>query len=473
MRSPQLLRLDVRHLIVPIALLLPSCFLIPSKDTECSDKRACQAGYSCDRVTAMCVKDAEPDMSVVDDLSEPPDLSEADLVPPPDFLPPPDISPVCTTDAPCATGLACLKDADPLKNRCAPCTTDAQCESGVCDLNTTATFNGGSVRGYCPRKAEVVYVDNDMAKCTGGDGTDAKPLCTLQAGVDALGAAKKWVKVAASATAYAKITVAGKTGTIYGPATAMGTIPGAQIGGTAGMDTVALSGTSDLSIFGMDISGGARGVVCSGNATTKLALRRSVVRSATGVGVDVTGCAVEIDRALIRENQGGGALITSAAAMSMTNNLIVTNGAVGYTGQAIRFVTSVPAGALFRFNTVADNINQAGNRGGIACPVGSNFEIRDSIVSGNRIFNSSQFAGDCALVKTAVGLGDMTIGNVNNSVNPVFAADYKLNNVADNDTCCVDKGSNTASTTLPVDYFGNTRPDCTMNKCDIGAHELK
>ena len=52
-----------------------------------------------------------------------------------------------------------------------------------------------------------------MALCTGGDGTEpTKALCLLQAGVDLLGATKKWVRVAPSATAYARITVARKIG---------------------------------------------------------------------------------------------------------------------------------------------------------------------------------------------------------------------------------------------------------------------
>src|SRR5262249_26040057 len=152
---------------------------------------------------------------------------------------------------------------------------------------------------------------------------------------------------------------------------------------------------------------------------------------------------------------------------TITNNLFVLNGKVTGMVAAVRFTGTVAG--LFRFNTVADNGAMGGTRGGVDCGA-NNQEIRDSIVFGNRAFNNTQFGGNFVLVKTAVGTADTTTGGLT-TTNPDFETDYKLKDAAAG--CCVDKASTNASTTLPFDYFGNTRPDCMGGKCDVGAHELK
>lgn len=59
---------------------------------------------------------------------------------------------------------------------CSKCTEHSQCPDTACDMKLGTCFPGDS----------VIYVENTAAVCAGGNGTDAKPFCSLFAAVNAL-----------------------------------------------------------------------------------------------------------------------------------------------------------------------------------------------------------------------------------------------------------------------------------------------
>jgi hypothetical protein len=324
--------------------------------------------------------------------------------------------------------------------------------------------------GSCVGGGEAALVDNGgaaVAACVTGrptrDGASgATAYCDVQ---EAIGGAKAYVAVKASAQAYGAVNIA-RSVTVVGPGPmtpAAPTTPTAKINGGASPG-ITVGGTATVILDGLDVTApiAGDGILCSnGLSGTSLAIRRSSVRGAMGFGVRSDTCNLLVDGNYIGPLNSGGGMRLASTTYILTNNMIFNSNA-GSVGVRI---DDSPAGSVFAFNTVANNGGGApGTAGGINCNVPA--VIQSSIVALNSLSaatGGSQFAGSCMLTDV------VTSG-------PVFvsATDFHLKtsdpaSESANRACCIDK--------LPAPTRPNADHDLDFTRrpkgaaADIGAHE--
>jgi hypothetical protein len=353
----------------------------------------------------------------------------------------------CVSEVDCgaSAGLACVA------NRCLPCGMHDVCESKVCDVYEK---NGKGSAGRCLQPGEVVYVDNKNGSCAGAHaGSLADPACSIADGLGKLVAGKTSIRVFASTKDYGQVSVS-RSVALYGPA---------KLGNDANKDAVTVSGTAKVTLDGFEITTGKVGVSCSGTSATQLALRRSQVLLSTGTGISSAGCALSLDRMMLRGNKDG-ALALAGTSYAITNSFIIANSSPA--NAAIRINNS--STGTFQFNTVAGNVSSVA--AGISCGQLAR-DIENSIFANNTAVSSSQLFGSCTLKDTVVGMGDSAPGGITKDpefVNPAPAvSDYHLKDTAKNADCCINKAHSIPAVT--VDYDGKTRGMMQ----DIGAHEVR
>ncbi|MCS6913085.1 MAG: right-handed parallel beta-helix repeat-containing protein [Myxococcales bacterium] len=376
----------------------------------------------------------------------------------------------CDTVADCRDdGSVCAPN-----NQCMlmPCATHKDCRSGVCDPYQMVLGEPGR----CVPQSELIYVDNRDGPCTSGDGSSPQgALCTLDEGVRKAVMMKRALRVVGREASYGplKLETDGSRFTgqlvIYGPAgtpALEGERSQARLGGNPnvpGVDLVA-GGGAQLTLDGLAVHGAERGAWCEvgGGQSALLTLRRLVIRDASFVGVEVSGCQLVMDRVMITGSRGGGLRLLSSN-YSITNSILFKNRSG--TNSTV-FIDNNSQG-VFRFNTVVHNeVSEGGGRfSGISC--GNSQLIEDTIVVGNR-GSPSQLSG-CRLARTVVGR--MEPGDLEGAIkeDPSFEdpsrGDFQLKPDA---SCCIDRAM--ADPRVRTDYFGTRRPQ--RGGYDIGAHEL-
>lgn len=357
----------------------------------------------------------------------------------------------CVTEDDCgaSSGLACVG------NRCVPCNgMHDVCESKVCDVYEK---NGKGSPSRCLKggvTGEVVYVDNKNGSCAGAHaGSLADPACSIADGLTKLVAGKTSMRVFASTKDYGQVSIS-RNVALYGPA---------KLGNDANKDAVLVSGAAKVILDGFEITTGKLGVSCSGTSATQLFLRRSQVMLSASAGVSSAGCALSLDRVMLRGNKDG-ALALAGGTYEITNSFIIANSSPA--NAAIRITNSTTG--KFQFNTVAGNTSSVA--AGISCGQVAR-DIENSIFANNTAVSGSQLFGTCALKDTVVGMGDNASGGVAKDpefVNPAPAvSNYHLLDTVKSAECCINKAHSIPAVT--VDYDGKTRGMMQ----DIGAHEVR
>ena len=322
----------------------------------------------------------------------------------------------------------------------------ADCASGICG-------DGGT----CVSPADVVFVNNDTSKCTGGDGSLDKPFCTLAMGL-ATGKAK--VKLAGSATAYAAVTfnIVGGNVEIIGPG--RNTSPAATINGV-----VVQKGS--LTLSGLSVNASTTNAIqCDAGATVKVqdalvsstvTMGRALIADLNCVRVNVERSKLSATRTAIYLNDGGTQSVTR---YRIVNNAIVNTG-LATSDYAV--ILGDGSTGFFGFNSVIKN------GGGVQCN-STGQRVVSSVVVQNTL--TDQLTSKCLRLNNVLMASQVDLSSV---------SDPLLLDTANNATNVIDKAGtqsdiNAALTPLgepPVttDYFGKTR--FAGAGADIGYHELK
>ena len=332
---------------------------------------------------------------------------------------------------------------------CRACRIDSQnadCASGICG-------DGGK----CVSPTDVVFVNNDMSKCTGGDGSLDKPFCTLALG---LAAGKAKIKLAGSAAAYATVTFnnAGGNVEIIGPG--RNTSPAATINGV-----VAQKGT--LTLSGLSVNASTTNAIpCDAGATVKIqdAIVSSAVTMGRAVFADLNCVRVNVERSKLSATRNA-IFLNDGGTQSVTRYRIVNNAIVntGLAGSDYAVFLGDGSAGYFGFNSVVKN------GGGVQC--NSNAQtVSSSIVVQNTL--AEQISSKCLRLNNILMASQVDLSSV---------SDPLLLDTANNATNVIDKGGtqndiNNVLNTLgeaPVttDYFGKAR--FAGAGADIGYHELK
>jgi hypothetical protein len=271
--------------------------------------------------------------------------------------------PVCATSGAC---VQCVSNTDcastapvcAAANTCGPCTADADCAArpgpGVCMSHQD---------GRCASPGETIYVENQNCSDTTGTngGTSARPFCTLQPAVAAVGTARDLVVV---------------RGSVNGAASAFQT------------------STPPISIVGQ-MSGLIGGV----NPAIHVAKGDLFARDLTLTTVSSVGCqadagaTVRLDRVLVTGNAKGGILLDGAAFV-ITNSTVTNNGPgdLGFLWGGIR-AQNIPVGGPAQLTNLTVQNN---NPQGISC---------SAVVVGTSVLATNNLGGDisttCGFVSCA------------------------------------------------------------------------
>lgn len=269
-------------------------------------------------------------------------------------------------------------------NACVACTEHDQCPDSACHLD-------GVDVGACFDVAEVVMVTN------AGE---------LTAALGALGATDRAVLVLGPGTYGATVDVgASNEVAILGQ--------GTPILAGDGSRAVDVFSSAILYLDGVQVvNASGDGVACSG---TSVWLDDSSVRNNSQVGMDVSGgCAAHLRRSVVASNQGGGIDIAGGSlhlrAVAIGRNgdaLSSTLGGIGFNGTAIDIT----------YSTIVGNQAMTAARGSLFCAGGESGEIRNSIIVGT----GDSIDGCAALAFNNNAVDDAGIGGANDNVGPTMA----------------------------------------------------
>jgi hypothetical protein len=290
--------------------------------------------------------------------------------------------------------------------------------------------------GHCASASEVVYaIQPTTSSCTAADGSLAMPFCTAQAAVDVARVGTKPIvvlrgafgNVSASATT-GQVTVVGQSGAMINP--------GANIYG------VDVSGTSNVYIRDLTISGGTStsgaAAHVSGTAATLTLLSVQMNGNVGGGVVAEGGATIVMDRCVVT-GTGFGApadLKTTASAFKITNCVFAnsSSGAV---------LDSPPPGGseIFKNNDLLAN--------------GTGLQCLASFASGLILYGNTTDTGlGCTVAPCCTG-------------NPMLTSDYHLMSGSP----CIDQL--TPDPQVPDDIDGQSRPYPVGGKSDCGADEYE
>jgi hypothetical protein len=379
----------------------------------------------------------------------------------------------CLSKDDCA---ATNRTCDIATHACAPCKAHSDCTTGVCKSG-----------GVCATASEVAYVDNNNgAHTTCSDifhaSTPAMPYCEASTAASISG--KSLIVVAGSTTSYGVINLTATISAI-GPLTIIGPgrspSPMARIAATVS-PAVALTTSGNpatLTIDGFELigSGGGApspGVKCSfSTGTATLTVLNSSIHGSGQVGVDSSGCTLNLDGNIIGPTNAGGGVKLASTTYTITNNIISENGTGTVPGVSIDNTSS----GTFAFNTVARNHVTGTNLGGVDCgTINPKKPLLHSIIWGNDLdsVGGTQIGAKCALTSVVVGT-DSTTDPGAIKQDPSFTPDYhlKLNDTANvgDGGCCVDKIMNPGTENSDHDVDSTHRPKGMS--WDVGAHEVQ
>ena len=392
--------------------------------------------------------------------------------------------PFCNAEAGC---VACVDSAqctdlaasicDPVAFECVGCQTDEECDSGVCERST----------GVCVAETDILYVDANALSDSGGCGTSALKCKTIGAALAKISQTRNSILIAAGT--YAEQLAF--TGTVVELISHGGTTINPNLSG-AGQEVLDLSVNANVSLRGVDIApatsiDGTNAILC---VNSELRLENLEVRNAKKFGVNSSSCDVVIvgvtitdntkpgagsglgilggslnlTRSIIADNQNGGITIRQAD-YSVTNTLILNNGALDGDTGGVLVEDTAGRTERFEFNTVfgSEVRSTSGRASGLHCP-------NSGLQASNNIIVEGAGAGTGVVVDTSCAhtfslLEEVVTGAGNLVGDPRFVNElgFELQPTSP----CIDKADPAA--TLDVDFGGESRPQGARR--DIGADE--
>ncbi|MEO7734842.1 MAG: right-handed parallel beta-helix repeat-containing protein [Kofleriaceae bacterium] len=350
----------------------------------------------------------------------------------------------CTaTDHAACTGTTptCLND-----NVCRACSAHSQCDSKACLPD-----------GSCGDDLSVAYVD------PAGTGTVCTSAMPCKKVSDALATNRPYVKF--HDVSNEAVTIDNSRVVTFLAD------PGAKLTRTSNGLLLEVKGTSQVTIYDLEISGASGpnnpGISIPTGSNSTLALIRTVIRDNAGAGISMSGGGTLIlTQSTVTSNVGGGVAIT-AGQYQLTNNFITKNGgpASAFGGVLVLQVTT--AGShVFDFNTVARNAAGAGNTAGVTCAlVSTPLTFTNSIVYDNGIGTQAD-GNNCSWSFSNIGPTPLA-GASNIASDPLFVAPAQDNFHIQPTSPARDAADPTATQAIDID--GDVRPQGIGR--DMGADE--
>ncbi len=336
---------------------------------------------------------------------------------------------------------------------CRACEAHDECASGACLPD-----------GSCAAETNVAYVGpagSDNPSCS-----RAQPCTKLTRG---LATSRLYVKLSGTTDDGATVAIDNQDVTLLADA-------GAKLVRTSNGIVLEVRGTSNVTIYDLEISGGsgAQGIGISlptGNTAT-LSLVRAAIKQNAGGGIVASAGTLRSSRSSVLLNAGGGISLSSAN-FDLTNNVIASNGGSGSTFGGLKIDNITGSGTRrLDFNTIAANQAPATVNTGISCgTVLAPLTFSNNIIYGNLVASGGkQLGGSIMCSATYSDIGpDASPGMGNINIDPMFA------NAAQQDfhlkAGSPAKDAADPASTLPHDIDGDPRPQGPGR--DVGADELR
>ena len=270
------------------------------------------------------------------------------------------------------------------------CGDDGDCPSGVCS----------QYAGECVPELAAIYVDTHGADT--GACPKPTPCATVSYALQQVTAARRVVHVDdGDYTDDVSIpsSLGGSTDTVI----IIGeTDDGAELEGGAGITVhgadvrienfgvdsttngLLVDGGSTIVLAGVWLTGGDDdGIKANDNAPDTIAMVFTELSGNDNLGVHLRNGTVTMDACYVANNGGGGVLVQNNGVLAMTNSAVVQNGGSGSTVGGVAMQNAARLSVL-SFDTIADNTNNAGGPGGVACGAsGASFVADNDILGGS------------------------------------------------------------------------------------------
>ncbi len=258
---------------------------------------------------------------------------------------------------------------DILTGTCVPCFEHDDCESGACDVEMKTCF---------PTNSEV-FVENNTQICVGGNGTEAKPFCTLADAQDALVPGQpKIVRVRHGANNMEplSLTEQGYVLAIIRHGTQTPILDGSM--SPAPMITVSPSSRVYLQRLQIKTSGGLAQVQCTSGTIYLDEMDIQGNGSKNANAVRASSCKTVARRSKFRSNVGG--LLIDKGELWMENSFVVDNGTAAAAFGAFKFIGDPKA--TITYSTIVKH-RQTTSSSTFNCSGGNaNLVIRNSAIVG-------------------------------------------------------------------------------------------
>jgi hypothetical protein len=282
--------------------------------------------------------------------------------------------PICETHAcrGCQAAAECVARDKGLhgceSGQCYPCTQNSECADSpaqpICDTHACRGCHGDAEcggpgiclpDGQCATDAGIIYVEFSALGCPGGDGSSDRPFCALADAVAAVDDAKTVIVLRGPANdpltfkkPVAPATVPSLV--LIGRRNAAGEDASIPFSDATGIDLEGAElSVRDVIVLGSGASTSGAGVRVSSEG--KLRLDHVTVSSTAGVGINVVGASITMDRCLV-EKTGFGGLVTFDAQYDVSNSIFASN------GYGVKIGSARP-GSRFWFDTIVNSTGGA------------------------------------------------------------------------------------------------------------------
>jgi hypothetical protein len=212
---------------------------------------------------------------------------------------------------------------------------------------------------------------------------------------------------------------------------------------------------------------GGIGISATGGSLT---IERSEVSGNSGIGISATGGSLTVERSEVSTNAGGG-IDVSNATYAIVNSVIVENGTAGATGTDRGGVALAgPTAGVFEFNTLSGNRLADGAIFGSALTCsGAAVTASNNIIVSRGLGGPGLIVGNCTFTYSLVEGDTAEPGDGNLIGNPEFTNPAQVDYTIPVTSPAHDAADPAA--TLANDRNGNPRPVGEAH--DMGAYEVQ